>query len=217
MKKFIVGAALLAGIAGPLNAQSGQPVTAGHGSFYVGPYAGYMFFGDLYKGSNGYDYTNEDGGFYGAQAGFSVSPNVSILGNLGYSKTKFTLEGPNTPGGAVNLSGDIGAWLYDADLQFRLPFEQKDSWIAPFVQLGAGAIRYTQDYNNFNSKAQTNVAFNGGVGADFQWKDRVGIRLMAKDYVTSLKWSNDNSISSDVAKGQTAHNWGLTAGINFGF
>lgn len=215
MKKFIVGAALLGAIAGPLNAQSGQPVTAGHGSFYVGPYAGYMFFGDLFKGSNNVDYSNEDGGLYGVQAGFSVSPNFSLLGNFGYSKTKFTLE--NLPGGTQNVSGDIGAFLYDGDLQFRLPFEQRDSWIAPFVQLGAGAIRYTQDYNNFNSKAQTNVAFNGGVGADFQWKDRVGIRLMAKDYITSLKWSNDNTITSDVAKGQTAHNWALTAGINFGF
>jgi hypothetical protein len=213
MKKFIVGAALLGAIAGPLNAQSGQPVTAGHGSFYVGPYAGYVFFGDLYKGSNNYDYTNEDGGFYGAQAGFSVSPNFSILGNLGYSKTKFRIEGP----ASFNTSGDIGAWLYDADLQFRLPFEQRDSWIAPFVQVGAGAIRYTQNYQDFNSKAQTNVAVNGGVGADFQWRDRVGVRLMAKDYVTSLKWSNDNTITNDVAKGQTAHNWALTAGINFGF
>ena len=215
MKKLIVGAALLASIAGPLAAQSGQPVTAGHGSFYVGPYAGYMFFGDLYEGNNGVDYKNEDGGLYGAQAGFSVSPNFSLLGNLGYSKTKFTLE--NLPGGTQNVSGDIGSWLYDADLQFRLPFEQKDSWIAPFVQLGAGAIRYTQNSSDFNSKAQTNVAFNGGVGADFQWKDRVGIRLMAKDYVTSLKWSNDNTITSDVAKGQPAHNWAITAGINFGF
>ena len=215
MKQLIVGAALLAALAAPLGAQSGQPVTSGHGSFYVGPYAGYMFFGDLYKGTNNVDYKNEDGGFYGAQAGFSISPNVSILGNLGYSKTKFTLE--NVPGGTQNVSGDIGSWLYDADLQFRLPFEQKDSWIAPFVQLGAGAIRYTQNYKDFNSKAQTNVAFNGGIGADFQWKNNVGIRLMAKDYVTSLKWSNDNTITTDVAKGQTAHNWAITAGLNIGF
>jgi hypothetical protein len=40
---------------------------------------------------------------------------------------------------------------------------------------------------------------------------------MAKDYVTSLKWSNDNTITTDVAKGQTAHNWAITAGLNIGF
>ena len=216
MKKLIVSAALLAAVAAPLSAQqAGQPVTAGHGSFYVGPYAGYMFFGDLYESSGNVDYSNEDGALYGAQAGFSVSPNFSILGNLGYSKSKFTLE--NLPGGTQNVSGDIGAWLYDADLQFRLPFQQKDSWIAPFVQVGAGAIRYSSDYNNFNSKSQTNVAFNGGIGADFQWNKVIGVRILAKDYVTSLKWSNDNTIGTDVVKGQTAHNWGITAGLNFGF
>jgi opacity protein-like surface antigen len=216
MKTFIVSAALLAAVAAPLSAQqAGQPVTAGHGSFYVGPYAGYMIFGDLYETSSNVEFSNEDGGLYGAQAGFSVSPNFSILGNLAYSKSKFTLE--NLPGGTQNVSGDIGTWLYDADLQFRLPFQQQGSWIAPFVQVGAGAIRYSSDYNNFNSKSQTNVAFNGGIGADFQWSNGVGIRLLAKDYVTSLKWSNDNTIGSDVVKGQTAHNWGITAGLNFGF
>ena len=116
-----------------------------------------------------------------------------------------------------NVSGDVGVWLYDADLQFRLPFAQKDSWIAPFAQLGAGAIRYSSDYNNFNSKSQTNVAFNGGIGADFQFRKLVGVRVMAKDYVTSLKWTNDNTIGTDVVHGQTAHNWGITAGLNFGF
>ena len=208
MKKFIVSAAVFAVLAAPAAAQvttpgdtmAGKPVTTGHGSFYVGPYAGYMIFGDLYKGQNNVAYSNEDGGIYGAQAGFSVSPNFSILGNLGYSKSKFTLENVPTGTGTTtaNVSGDVGVWLYDADLQFRLPFAQKDSWIAPFAQVGAGAIRYSSDYNNFNSKSQTNVAFNGGIGADFQFRKLVGVRLMAKDYVTSLKWSNDNTIGSDI-------------------
>lgn len=222
MHKFIVGAVALALAAAPLSAQgAGQPVTAGHGSFYVGPYAGYMIFGDLFEGNNNVEYSNENGGFYGAQAGFSISPNLSILGNFGYTKSKFTFENvPNPAGGTstVNVSGDVGVWLYDADLQFRLPFQQSNSWLAPFVQVGAGAIRWTNDYNNFNSDAaQTNVAFNVGVGTEWQWNQMVGVRLMAKDYITSLKWSNDARIGQDVAKGQTAHNWALTAGLNFGF
>lgn len=219
MKRLIVGAALLATIAAPLQAQSGQPVTSGHGSFYVGPYIGYMIFGDLYEGSNNVEYTNENGVLYGVQTGFSFTPNISLLGNLGYNKSKFQLENVPTGSGSTtqNISGDIGVWLYDAGLQFRLPFEQRDSWIAPFLQVGAGAIRYTQDAEQFNSKAQTDVQFNAGIGADFQWREAIGIRLMAKDYVTSLNWSNDNNIGSDVVKGQTAHNWAITAGLNFGF
>ena len=220
MRKFIVGAAALALAAGPLSAQgAGQPVTAGHGSFYVGPYAGYMIFGDLYETPQNVEYSNENGGFYGVQAGFSVSPNFSILGNLGYTKSKFTAENVPAATGTQtqNLSGDIGVWLYDADLQFRLPFMQANSWIAPLAQVGAGAIRYTADYNDFNSSAQTNVAFNFGIGGDVQFAQAVGLRVMAKDYITSLKWTNDSRIARDVIKGQTAHNWAITAGLNIGF
>lgn len=215
MKRFIVGAALLASIAAPLQAQSGQPVTSGHGSFYIGPYIGYMIFGDLFESNDGNtEYTNENGVLYGVQTGFSFTPNISLLGNLGYNKSKFQYETGNT---ATNASGDIGVFLYDAGLQFHLPFEQRDSWIAPFLQVGAGAIRYTQDAEQFNSKAQTDVQFNAGIGADFQWREAIGIRLMAKDYITSLNWSDDNDIGTDVMKGQTAHNWAITAGLNFGF
>lgn len=220
MRKFIVGAALLALASAPLSAQQmGQPVTSGQGSFYLGPYAGYMIFGDLYETSNNVEYSNENGGFYGVQAGFSVSPNFSILGNLGYTKSKFTAENvPSATGPTTqNLSGDIGVWFYDANLQFRLPFMQANSWIAPLAQVGAGAVRYTQDYNNFNSDAQTDVAFNFGIGGDIQFAQAVGLRIMAKDYITSLNWSNDNTIRSDIFSGQTAHNWAITAGLNIGF
>ena len=219
MKRILVGAALAATAALPLNAQ--EPVTSGHGSLYVGPYAGYMIFGNLFEGQNGVEYTNENGGFYGVQAGVSITPNFSILGNLGYTKSKFQFQNvPNAGGGTttMNVSGDLGVWLYDADLQFRLPFQQRDSWIAPFAQLGAGAIRWTPDYNDFNSPgAKTNVAFTAGLGADFQWMKTVGVRLMAKDYITSLDWTDDNTIGTTYSKGQTAHNWAITAGLNFGF
>jgi opacity protein-like surface antigen len=221
MRKFLVGALLLAAASAPLSAQQmGQPVTAGHGSFYLGPYAGYMIFGDLFETASNVEYSNENGGLYGVQAGFSLSPNFSILGNIGYTKSKFTAENvPSSNNTTVtqNLGGDIGVWLYDANLQFRLPFMQQNSWIAPLAQVGAGAIRYTQDYNDFNSDAQTDVAFNVGIGGDIQFAQAVGLRIMAKDYITSLNWSNDNSIRSDAFEGQTAHNWAVTVGLNIGF
>lgn len=219
MKKLIVSAALLATFAAPLQAQSGQPVTSGPASFYIGPYVGYMIFGDLFEGENDVEYTADDGVLYGVQTGISISPNFSLLGNLAYNRSEFQLENVRTSTGTQTqtVSGDIGVFLYDAGLQFRLPFEQRDSWIAPFLQLGAGAIRYTQDPERFNSTAQTDVQFNAGIGADFQWRRAVGIRLMAKDYITSLNWSNDNNIGTDVMSGQTAHNFAISAGLNIGF
>ena len=219
MKKFIVGATLLALVAAPAQAQTGnqagEPITSGHSSFYVGPYAGYMIFGDMAETSGGAEFSNEDGLFYGAQAGFSFSPNFSILANLGYTKSKFTIEYPD--GSSANTSGDIGIWLYDGALQFRLPFAQRDSWIAPFGQVGAGAMRWTPDYNDITSGSTTQVQFNLGLGADFQFQKTIGLRLMAKDYITSFKWSNDATVFQDLDDGPTMHNWALTAGLNFGF
>ena len=217
MRHLLVSAVLAAAVAAPLQAQrAGEPVTSGHGSFFVGPYAGYMVFGDLAESSAG-EFSNEDGGFYGVQAGWSFSPNFTLLGNLGWSKSKFTFESDAGP--TQNLSGDVGIWLYDADLQFRLPFvQQEGSWIAPFAQVGAGAIRYTAEADDLgDTDAQTNVAFNAGIGADFQWMQSVGVRLMVKDYMTSLEWDDDSTIDDDFNDGDLQHNWAFTVGLNFGF
>lgn len=215
MRKLFVSAALAAAIAAPLHAQeAGNAITSGHGSFFVGPYAGYMVFGDLAESSAG-EFSNEDGGFYGAQAGWSFSPNFTLLANLGWTKSKFTFESDAGP--TFDQSGDIGIWLYDADLQFRLPFQQEDSWIAPFAQVGAGAIRYTAETDDIESDAQTNVAFNAGIGADFQWMESLGVRLMVKDYITSLEWEDDSTIDDDFGDGDMQHNWAFTVGLNFGF
>lgn len=218
MRSLLVSAALAAIVAAPVGAQqAGQPVTSGHGSFFVGPYAGYMIFGDLADGTNGSEYSNEDGPFYGAQAGFSFSPNFSLLGNLGWTKSKFTLENAG-PAGDQNLTGDIGVFFYDANLQFRLPFQQEGSWIAPFGQVGAGAVRYSPDVDDLDGEnSRTNIAVNLGIGADFQWRETVGIRLMAKDYITSAEWQDDEMLRDYFGDAERQHNWAITAGLNFGF
>ena len=85
MKKFFVGAALLGTTlaAAPASAQTaGEPVTAGHGSFYLSPYAGYMIFGNLFTFADGTEYSNEDGGLYGAQLGYSL--RVQGTGDTGH-------------------------------------------------------------------------------------------------------------------------------------
>ncbi|MEJ7809123.1 MAG: outer membrane beta-barrel protein [Gemmatimonadaceae bacterium] len=218
MKRILVSAALVAAFAAPVVAQN-APVTTGHGSFYVGPYAGYMVFGDLVESQDGNTkLSNENGGFFGAQAGYSFSPNVSLLGNLGYTKSKFTLENDAT-NTTSNISGDLGVFLYDASLQFRLPFANRmGDWIAPLAQVGAGAVKYTFDTDDLASRGTTNIAFNAGLGADFQLGRTVGLRVMAKDYITSLDWNKISSVEfRDRVKGNTAHNIALTAGLNFGF
>ncbi|MGH7665590.1 MAG: outer membrane beta-barrel protein [Gemmatimonadaceae bacterium] len=217
MKRILVGAALAAAMASPLQAQYGDPITEGQASFYVGPYVGYMWFGDLFEFPSGVEYSAENGAQYGVQAGVSFSPNFSLLGNFGYNKSKFTFETDGQPG--VDASGDQGIFFYDANLQFRLPFSMgMESWLAPFAQVGAGAIKYTPDTDDFNSPGKTDIAFNVGIGGDFQFMKTLGMRVMLKDYITSLEWEDADDVTfDDNVESNVAHNLALTIGLNFGF
>src|SRR5687767_15992030 len=90
MRKFLVAAGLIAAVAAPIQAQTpGEPVTSGQSSFYVSPYAGYMWFGDLFEFQPDVEYTNDNGAMFGVQAGVSFSPNFSLIGNFARVKSNF--------------------------------------------------------------------------------------------------------------------------------
>ncbi len=219
MRKFLVTAGLLAAVTAPMQAQMpGEAVTSGQSSFYVSPYAGYMWFGDLFDFGNDVEYTNDNTGLFGVQAGVSFSPNFSLIGNFGRAKSQFELQSNTAPDQRV--SDKMAIFFYDANLQFRVPFiaNRMGSWIAPVGQVGVGAMKYTFDTDDVASDGNTNVAFNFGLGADFQLMKAIGARVMIKDYITSLAWTNaDNVTFNDNVKDNVAHNFGLTFGLNFGF
>jgi hypothetical protein len=228
MNRFFVSIAALAVTATAAGAQattvsdsaSGDVVTRGHGSFYVQPYTGYFIGGEL---TNDPQLTLEDKPLYGAQLGYSFSPNFTVVGNVAYSPTNFAYE--TRAGSTVNqrASGNIDLLLYDANLQFRLPFvaNRVGSTIAPFVQAGVGAIKYSPDENGGVrdvEKGPTSVAFNAGLGVDVQIRKAIGLRFMAKDYITSQSFSDFSSTVNSVGDDDVyANNIALTAGLNFGF
>ena len=230
MKRFFVSAALLATAAATAGAQAttavdsapGAVVTRGHGAFYVQPYAGYFIGGEL---TNDPQLTLEDKPIYGAQAGYSFSPNLTLVGNVGYSPTYFAYETRTAAGANQRASNNVDLLLYDANLQFRLPFvaNKVGSTIAPFAQAGLGAIKFSPDQgdelNDFK-KGQTNIAYNVGVGIDFQVRKLIGIRVMAKDYITSLAYDDLRTTAETVTrdtKNTVSNNIALTAGLNYGF
>lgn len=228
MKRFLVSAALVTAAAATAGAQAttasdsaaGAVVTRGHGSFYLQPYVGYLIGGEL---TNDPQLTIEDKPLYGAQLGYSFSPNFSVVGNVAYSNTNYAYE--TRTNGMVNqaVPGDIDLLLYDANLQFRLPFVANNvgSTIAPFGQLGVGAIKFSPDQGNGPEdleKGPTNIAFNAGIGVDFQIRKAIGIRIMAKDYLTSLSFGDFSSTVNSVSDDDVySNNIALTAGLNFGF
>lgn len=208
MKRLIVGALALSTFATPLVAQSSKPAV-----FTISPYVGYMNFGDYFETSNNIEFSNENGALYGAQAQLDMGRFFSLYGNFGYTSTKFRFENYFGSGQALNLN-DVGVWLYDGGVQLRMPIAQGASrGISPFVQAGGGAVRYSSDSDDIQSSSSTNAAFNFGGGIDWQ-VGKLGIRLMAKDYVTSLDWTEFDNVELDDRK---AHNWGFTAGFKIGF
>jgi hypothetical protein len=61
------------------------------------------------------------------------------------------------------------------------------------------------------------VAFNVGLGADVALARGVALRLMAKDYITSLSWDDIDDVDFDDDVGDNvAHNIGLTIGLRLG-
>jgi hypothetical protein len=213
MKRLVVGALFVVGAAAPVAAQEG-PLAA-----HV--YAGYMLFGRLFATANGVAYSLDDGLLYGGQVGLRLSPNIRAIANLGYAKSSFTLKNvPAAGGGTRDIADELGLLLYDAGVQIRLPFlpRRLAARLAPLMQLGAGAITYAFDGDELRGAGATRVQGNVGVGADLQLASAVGLRVMAKDYVTALHWNDDGALFRDVKKsGPVAHNVAITAGVDIGF
>lgn len=213
MRRFVLGAAFVGLMAVNANAQELPEARAG--SFFIGPYAGYMFFGDLWDFAGPTEQSLEDAPMFGAQAGVNLTPSIALLGNLGYSKSAFTLENDAT-NTSERISGDMGVFFYDASLQFRIPMNS--TRISPLAQVGVGGVRYSLDSDDITGEPRSSdVAFNVGLGADIGLGRGVALRLMAKDYITSTKWNDIQEVDfDDDAADNVAHNIGLTLGLRLG-
>jgi hypothetical protein len=108
--------------------------------------------------------------------------------------------------------GQSSVLLYDAALRLRMPLAGALP-ISPFVQAGAGAIRQSFGIGPVGTHA-TNVAYNVGAGADVAIGPRLGLQLMAKDYIGKFDAREATAINVDT---RTTHNWALSAGLRLGF
>jgi hypothetical protein len=205
IRSFVVAAALVAG--GTLGAQAPNSGTVLH----LTPYAGYMMFGDYLKGPLGTSLTNAPGLLYGTQVNLSIAPNLSLVGNVGYTSTDIQIGVPIFGGISA---GHSQTYLYDAGLEYDFGSSKSGSIpFVPFVQAGIGGMHYSID-EDFLSTTATNWAGNVGVGADLAVTRGVALRLMAKDYIGQFNFQDATGIG---LTGQTAHNFALTAGLRFDF
>jgi len=175
------------------------------------PYAGYMFFGDFLKGPVGTSISSASGPMYGAQLGVNLSPNVSLIGNVARASGDLKVGIPFLGGVSV---GQSSAWMYDAGIQLGTSLGERSRLpITPFVQVGAGAIRYEVGSSLLKTNA-TNFAANAGLGADIGLGNRISLRVLAKDYIG--KFDVKQATSLDV-QSTTSHNIGLSGGLKVEF
>jgi hypothetical protein len=177
----------------------------------VTPYAGYLISGDILKGPLGTSLSTAGGPIYGAQVGLKLAPAVSLIGNLGYSKGDLRIGVPILGGYSV---GNSTMLMYDGGIELTLPNAAASGLaFAPFLQVGAGAMRYEANTSVLSTQA-TNFAGNAGVGADVTLGPSFGLRLMVKDYIG--KFDFKEATAFDLS-GETTHNWALSAGLRLAF
>ena len=204
-------AALMVGLSATAHAQSRSTPPVSGKVFDVAPYVGYMVFGDYAKGPLGTSLSNAPAPVYGAQVGLRLAPNISLIGNIATTSSDIKAGVPLLGGLSVASSSML---LYDGGLQLDIPVTTMGgASLAPFVQAGAGAIRYDITQSFLNATA-TNFAANVGVGADVGIGNGVGLRLMAKDYIGKFDFKDATFVDFS---GQTAHSFAFSAGLKLSF
>src|SRR4029450_724674 len=131
----------------------------------------------------------------------TMSKNVALYGNVGYSSTDLKIGLPIIGGLDV---GSSKALLYDGGVELKIPM-QAASMVTPFVQGGVGAMRYEVESSILSTTA-TNVAYNFGGGVDVRLSPNFGMRLMAKDYLGKFDFKKPTSF---YLKGKTPNTVGL--------
>ena len=176
----------------------------------ISPYAGYMMFGDIAKGPLGTSLTTSSGTVYGIQGNLPLGSTLSVVGNVAYSQPDLRFGVPIL--GGVTF-GKSEVWMYDAGLQFSAPTIRGQRSITPFVQVGAGGMKYDVQVAGINRSA-SNLAFNAGLGVDVPLSQNLGLRLFGKDYIGKFDVNEAAGLDYEA---KTSHNIALTAGLKLQF
>ncbi|MGZ8379118.1 MAG: outer membrane beta-barrel protein [Gemmatirosa sp.] len=195
-------------LATPLVAQTGRATPNTHPSIAeVTPYAGVIMFGNYLDGPLGTSVRSRPAPIGGAQISLGIAPNLSLTGNVGYTRGDLEVGLPIL--GGVDV-GSANSWVYDAGLEYRLP---ASSTLTPFVQAGAGAIT-TRLSGGPLTTTSTNLAGNVGAGVDLAFGRSTALRIGVRDYIA--KWRSEEVLGVR-ASGDVSHNFAASAGLRFSF
>ena len=204
--------ALVLAVPALVTAQSrGASPRATNTAFAVTPYVGYMLFGDYLSGPLGTSITTAPAPVIGAQLGMKLAPNLMLVGNVATASSDIQAGIPIL--GGISLA-QSRVQLFDAGLELALPLtSMSGTAFTPFIQAGAGAMRYdiTQ---SFITTTSTNFAANVGLGADISVGRGVGVRVMAKDYIGKFDLQQATYLDFGT---NTTQSFAFSAGVRVSF
>lgn len=209
----LAGAAILGALAASPALAQVAAAPAGVKSMQVTPYAGYMVFGNMVDGPLGTSLRSSAGPLYGAQVGMTLTPGLSLIGNVAYASSDLSLGVPILGGVDVGTSK---ALIADAGLQLDLPAPRTTGLaIMPFLQAGVGGIRYDISVADIVNPRTQSLAGNIGIGADMKLGESVALSFLAKDYIA--KFDMREAVGFEAGEVKTSHNWAITAGLKLAF
>jgi Outer membrane protein beta-barrel domain len=210
-RSTLLSAAAVATLGSSAHAQTRATSVSSGKAFDFTPYVGYMVFGSLMDGPLGTSIGNAPAPVFGAQLGMRLAPNISLVGNVAAASSDIKAGIPIIGGLSVAHSNLL---LYDGGLQLDVPVMMiAGTSMSPFVQAGAGAMRY-EISQSFLSTNATNFAGNVGIGADVAIGNNIGVRLMAKDYIGKFDFKDATFIDYE---GKTANSVAFSAGLRMSF
>jgi len=168
------------------------------GAYFTGPSALQLAAGDALAGA--------------LEIAVPVHRTFSIVVSGMHARPAFELNG-------LPLIGSVGVhgarlWFADAAVRGHIPLGARSDGPRAFAQLGAGLAYYSVNaavLGNVIDEHATNFAGALGVGVDLPLADRLGLQLMAKDYIASFRSVRD--LESLGIEGQRAHTILLLASL----
>ncbi len=186
--------------------------TPSHQSQHVrfGVTAGYLTYGSYFTGPAGLRFSNDNGIGYGGEVDVKVWRNLSVVGNVLHATSDWSFQEVPLIG-TISIGG-ARLWFFDAGLRLHFPIGSARA-IMPFLEAGAGAIRYEVN-NPLLVGSATNVAVIGGVGLLAKLGNRFAFQMRVKDHAASFR-SVDEAAAFGV-RGRWAHTVGFLVGVSLG-
>jgi opacity protein-like surface antigen len=176
---------------------------------------GWLTSGDYFRGPGGLALDNGDAFAGNLQVSVAVYRSIGLVLAVAHARPDWRLSG-------VPLIGSIGVpgarlWFGDVAVRAHAPLGRTARPPTVFAQAGAGLVDYAVDTRIVGRSLDehaTNFAVTLGAGAALPLTDRLGLELLAKDYIVSFKSVQD--LAAVGVEGRRAHTLLLTVSARLG-